>query len=70
MGYFNLIYQKGENKFLNNCKKSGVDGLIIVDLPYPETKFANKCKKKYYFYSTFIPYNIKRQDEKNYQRLV
>ena len=47
MGYFNLIYQCGENNFLKNCKKSGVDGLIIVDLPYPENKdFANKCKKK------------------------
>jgi len=47
MGYFNLIYQNGENNFLNNCKISGVDGLIIVDLPYPENKkFANKCKRK------------------------
>jgi tryptophan synthase alpha chain len=47
MGYFNLIYQNGENNFLNSCKASGVDGLIIVDLPYPENKkFANKCKKK------------------------
>ena len=47
MGYFNLIYQKGENNFLNNCKTSGVDGLIIVDLPYPENKdFSKKCKKK------------------------
>ena len=47
MGYFNLIYQSGENNFLRNCKISGVDGLIIVDLPYPENKtFANKCKKK------------------------
>ena len=47
MGYYNLIYQSGENNFLKNCKKSGVDGLIIVDLPYPENKnFANKCKKK------------------------
>ena len=47
MGYFNLVYQSGENNFLNNCKKSGVDGLIIVDLPYPENKnFANKCKRK------------------------
>ncbi len=47
MGYFNLIYQNGENNFLNNCKASGVDGLIIVDLPYPENKyFAYKCKKK------------------------
>ena len=47
MGYFNLIYQSGENSFLKNCKNSGVDGLIIVDLPYPENiKFSNKCKKK------------------------
>ena len=47
MGYFNLIYQKGEMNFLKNCKSSGVDGLIIVDLPYPENKiFADKCKKK------------------------
>ena len=47
MGYFNLIFQSGENNFLKNCKTSGVDGLIIVDLPYPENKdFAIKCKKK------------------------
>jgi tryptophan synthase alpha chain len=47
MGYFNLIYQCGENNFLKNCKISGVDGLIVVDLPYPENKvFARKCKKK------------------------
>ena len=47
MGYFNLIYQSGQNNFLKNCKASGVDGLIIVDLPYPENKnFAKKCKKK------------------------
>ena len=38
MGYFNLIYQNGENNFLKSCKSSGVDGLIIVDLPYPENK--------------------------------
>ena len=47
MGYFNLIYQSGEDNFLRDCKASGVDGLIIVDLPFPENKnFANKCKKK------------------------
>ncbi len=46
MGYFNLIYQSGENNFLDNCKTFGVDGLIVVDLPYPENKyFAKKCKK-------------------------
>ena len=47
MGYYNLIYQNGENNFLNNCKSSGVDGLIVVDLPWPENKnLSNKCKKK------------------------
>ena len=47
MGYYNLIYQSGENNFLKNCKLSKVDGLIVVDLPWPENKkFAQKCKKK------------------------
>jgi len=42
-----LIYQYGENNFIKKCKSSEVDGLIVVDLPYPENKiFANKCKKK------------------------
>ena len=46
MGYYNLIYQSGENSFLNKCKKTGVDGIIVVDLPRPENKkFAKKCKK-------------------------
>ena len=47
MGYYNLIYQNGENNFLKRCKSSGVYGLIVVDLPYPENKsFAKKCKRK------------------------
>ena len=46
MGYYNMIYQYNENKFIKKCKTSGVDGLIVVDLPYPENKsFALKCKK-------------------------
>ena len=46
MGYFNLIYQNGENNFLNSCKISGVDGLIIVDLPYPKIKTLQINVKK------------------------
>jgi len=47
MGYYNIICQYGENNFINSCKNAGVDGLIVVDLPYPENKyFAKKCKKK------------------------
>ena len=47
MGYYNMIYQYNENKFINKCKKSKIDGLIVVDLPYPENKsFSLRCKKK------------------------
>ena len=47
MGYYNMIFQYGENNYINKCKTSGVNGLIVVDLPWPENKnFAKKCKKK------------------------
>jgi len=46
MGYYNMVYQFGENKFLKKCKQVGVNGLIVVDLPWPDNKpFAKKCKK-------------------------
>ncbi len=46
MGYYNMIYQYGEISFLKKCKEVGVDGLIVVDLPWPENKkFASICKK-------------------------
>ena len=47
MGYYNMIYQYNENKFISKSKEAKVDGLIVVDFPYPENKnFALKCKKK------------------------
>ncbi|MCP4382667.1 MAG: tryptophan synthase subunit alpha [Hyphomicrobiales bacterium] len=33
MGYFNPIYTWGPERFLDDAKQAGVDGLIIVDLP-------------------------------------
>ena len=46
MGYYNTIIQYGENRFINKCKEAGVDGLIVVDLPWPENiNFSKKCKK-------------------------
>ncbi len=46
MGYYNMIFQYGENNFLRKSRKSGVDGIIVVDLPWPENRiFSNKCKK-------------------------
>ena len=52
-----MIFQYGDNNFLNKCKTSGVNGLIVVDLPWPENKdFAKKCKKKsIYFIQLLSP---------------
>ncbi|WP_035641693.1 tryptophan synthase subunit alpha [Bradyrhizobium sp. ORS 375] len=36
MGYYNPIYIYGVDKFLDDAKTAGVDGLIIVDLPPEE----------------------------------
>jgi len=48
MGYYNSIVQYGENEFIKKCKQVGVDGLIVVDLPWPENEnFSKKCKKNY-----------------------
>lgn len=33
MGYYNPIYIYGVETFLNDAKASGIDGLIVVDLP-------------------------------------
>ena len=48
MGYYNSVIQYGENRFIKKCKQVGVDGIIIVDLPWPENiNFSKKCKKKF-----------------------
>tara|TARA_Y100001970_G_scaffold20284_2_gene22880 strand:- start:1138 stop:1938 length:801 start_codon:yes stop_codon:yes gene_type:complete len=46
MGYYQMVYRYGERKFIKKCKQVGVNGLIIVDLPYPDNKqFSKMCKK-------------------------
>lgn len=36
MGYYNPIYSHGVDRFLNDAKTAGIDGLIVVDLPPEE----------------------------------
>lgn len=47
MTYYNPIFCFGEKKFIDKALKSGVDGVIIPDLPPEEgftfTKYANKA---------------------------
>jgi len=46
MGYYQIVYRYGEREFVKKCKQVGVNGLIIVDLPWPDNKeFAKLCKK-------------------------
>tara|TARA_B100001123_G_scaffold424017_1_gene534960 strand:+ start:49 stop:852 length:804 start_codon:yes stop_codon:yes gene_type:complete len=66
MGYYNSIIQYGENRFIKKCKQVGVDGIIIVDLPWPENiNFSKKCKKKFINFVQLVSpttskYRIKR----------
>ena len=46
MGYYNPIHYFGDKKFINKCAKSGIDGLIIVDLqPENDGRLASIAKK-------------------------
>ncbi len=36
MGYYNPIYSRGVDRFLDQAKEAGIDGLIVVDLPPEE----------------------------------
>ena len=46
MGYYQMIFNYGEKKFIKKCKEAGISGLIVVDLTWPyNKKFATLCKK-------------------------
>jgi len=36
MGYYNPIYSRGVERFLEEAREAGIDGLIVVDLPPEE----------------------------------
>ena len=47
MGYYNPILKMGHELFLDHCVSSGVDGLILPDLPLDEAKiFCELAKLK------------------------
>jgi tryptophan synthase alpha chain len=47
MGYYNPILKMGHETFLNHCVSSGVDGLILPDLPLEEAvPFCESAKAK------------------------
>ncbi len=36
MGYYNMVYARGLEKFAQDCAKSGISGMIVPDLPPEE----------------------------------
>lgn len=47
MGYYNPILQYGLEKFCQDANMSGIDGVLIVDLPAEEASEMRKVLKKY-----------------------
>lgn len=47
MTYLNPIYTYGKEKFMNNCKEAGIDGVIVPDLPYEEKDELDAVCEKY-----------------------
>ena len=45
MGYYNPVLSFGEEAFCDACHQSGVDGLIIPDLPPEEAGGLEKCAR-------------------------
>lgn len=43
MGYYNPILRAGERNFVHACARSGVDGIIVPDLPLHEGVELRRC---------------------------
>ncbi len=48
--YFNSLLSYGIDEFFNGCKKAGVDGVIIPDLPFEESDEIYDYTQKYGVY--------------------
>ena len=47
MGYYNPIYTYGLVSFAGECQQTGVDGLIVVDLPgFEAAPLASECRAR------------------------
>ncbi len=54
MTYYNLVVAYGVRKFVKDAKKSGVDGIIIPDLPVEESGELVKVSRKIDFSTIFL----------------
>ncbi len=68
MGYYNPIYSKGVDTFLEAAKTAGVDGLIVVDLPPEED--AELCLPAQAAGMNFVRLATPTTDDKRLPRVV
>ncbi|MBO5164293.1 MAG: tryptophan synthase subunit alpha [Ruminococcus sp.] len=47
MTYANVVFSYGGERFMSRCKESGIDGIILPDLPYEEKDEFSDVSKKY-----------------------
>ena len=46
MTYANVVYSYGAERFMEKCRETGMDGLILPDVPFEEKdEFAPVCRK-------------------------
>jgi tryptophan synthase alpha chain len=55
MGYINPVFRFGMDKFLHKCQKTGIDGIIIPDLPVEEYRVSYEALfEKYNIFNIFL----------------
>lgn len=47
MGYVNTLYRYGYEKFFERCRETGIDGVILPDVPYEEKGEVTDVASKY-----------------------
>lgn len=52
--YYNVMLQYGLDAFFKKCAETGIDGLIIPDLPYEESDEIAEYVEKYGVYQIFL----------------
>ncbi len=46
MTYANVVFSYGAERFMKACKETGIDGIILPDLPFEEKdEFSDVCKE-------------------------
>ncbi len=52
--YYNPIYKMGVNNFMTACQNSGVNGLVVPDLPVEEADEYRRSAKKHHVDTIFL----------------